>query len=502
MTRPISEWLPGEDAVPRVGARWDLLTGVFGDPVMSRVFSEQATIGSWLAAERALAAAQARVGVITEDEARAIVEEAHLPAIDRETLWEGTRNVGYPILSLVRQVAAKLPPGPDGRVHFGATTQDIMDTGLALQLAAALDRLSELLQGFGDALCDLVERHAGTVMAARTHAQQAVPTTFGAKLAVLLVECARHRERLAQLRPRVALVSLYGAGGTSASFDGRGAEIRAEMAELLGLGVEHVPWHVARDGVAEFGVSCAFLAATAARFAREVIELSRTEIAEVAEAGGHHRGASSTMPQKRNPISSEVVIGMAGVADGLASGILAAMRPTHERSAGEWQIEWVLVPELAQLAAGALHNAGTAAAGLSVFPEKMEENLHADGGLLLAEAYMMRLAPRLGRERAHDLVYEAAALSRTTGTTLRDATRSLLAEAEGEEAASVMGDLEAKDYVGDVALSCELAIERWRASSDTAPPVGGKQVDGKQTEGKQTDGKQVEGKELGGDGTA
>jgi 3-carboxy-cis,cis-muconate cycloisomerase len=234
------------------------------------------------------------------------------------------------------------------------------------------------------------------------------------------------------------------------------------MARVLGLGVDHVPWHVARDGVAEFGMSCALLASTAGRFAREVIELSRTEIGEVAEMGGHLRGASSTMPQKRNPISSEVVVGMAGVAEGLAGGLLAAMRPTHERSAGEWQMEWVLVPELAQLAAGALHNAGMAAAGLSVFADKMAENLLADGSLLLAEAYMMRLARALGRERAHDLVYEAVGLSRSTGTTLTETTRSLLAESEGDEAAALLDGLEPKDYVGDVALSCELAVRRWR----------------------------------------
>ncbi len=471
MGAPMSQWLPDNGSMGESGACWDLLMGVFADPGMRRIFSEEATIGAWLAAERALARAEARAGVITPEEAAAIAGGAELSRVDRESLWEETRNVGYPILPLVRLVAAKLPEGPNGRVHFGATTQDIMDTGLALQLTSAVDHLTGLVQSFGDALSILVERHSGTVMAGRTHAQQAVPTTFGAKLAVELAECSRHRQRLAELRPRVALVSLYGAGGTSASLDGRGVEVRAHMAELLRLGVDHVPWHVARDGVAEFGLCCGLLAATAGRFAREVIELSRTEIGEVAEVGGHHRGASSTMPQKRNPISSEVVVGMAGVADALASGLLAAMRPTHERSAGEWQMEWVLVPEVAQLAAGALRNATEVAAGLRVFPERMAANLLADGGLLLAEAYMMRLAPTLGRERAHDLVYEAVNATRATGATLVDALRSLLGQSEGTQDAAAMVELEAKDYVGDVALTCEEAVARWRAGSQsTARP--------------------------------
>lgn len=458
------KWLPEDDTALGRAPRWDMLIDVFGDPLMSRIFSEEATIAVWLAAERALAESEARVGLIGSEDAAAIGDSVTASAIDRAQLWEETRNVGYPILPLVRLMAARLPAGPDGRVHLGATTQDIMDTGLALQLAAAIDRLADLLGSLGDAICALVERYAGTVMAARTHGQQAVPTTFGAKMAVLLAECTRHSQRLAELRPRVALVSLYGAGGTSASLQGLAPAVRVHMGELLDLGVDHVPWHVARDGVAEFGLGCSMLAATAGRFAREVIELSRTEIGEVAEVWGHHRGASSTMPQKRNPISSEVVVGMASVADALASGILAAMRPTHERSAGEWQIEWVLVPQLALVAAGALYNATAIAAGLRVFPEKMEANLLADKGLLLAEAYMMRLAPVLGREQAHDLVYQAVEVVRETGVTLAEATRSLLRRADGESGADLAVEIEAKDYVGDVALSCEQATARWHAT--------------------------------------
>ncbi len=447
---------------------------------MARIFSEDAITSAWLAAERALAEAEARAGLISREDADSICESAQPNAIDHEMLWENTRIVGYPILPLVRMVAATLPPGPDGRLHYGATTQDIMDTGLAIQLASALDRLEELLSRFGNGLSRLVELHAATVMAGRTHAQQAVPTTFGAKLAVVLAECARHRHRLAELRPKVALVSLYGAGGTSASLQGKAPAVRRHMAESLGLGFDDVPWHVARDGIAEFGLLCSMLAATAGRFAREIIELARTEIGEVSEAGGHHRGASSTMPQKRNPISSEVVVGMAAVAGSVASGMLAAMRPTHERSAGEWQMEWFLVPELAVTAAGALYNSIDIAAGLEVFPGNMTANLAADGGLVLAEAYMMRLAPILGRERAHDLVYEAAGLSRTDGVALVDAVKSLLHDSGADDVAELTIELEAGDYLGDVKLTCEQALARWanqELSTDRSEEMSARSAD-------------------------
>jgi 3-carboxy-cis,cis-muconate cycloisomerase len=385
--------------------------------------------------------------------------------VDHDELWRLTRNVGYPILPLVRMIAARLPPGPDGRVHYGATTQDIMDTGLALQATKALDHLADLLSAYGDGLAELVERHTTTIMVARTHAQQAVPTTFGAKIAVMLAECTRHWERIRQLRPRIALVSLYGAGGTSASFGGRAKMVRAHMADALRLGADDIPWHVSRDNVAEFGMLCAVLAATAARFAREVIELSRTEIGEVAEVVGHHRGASSTMPQKRNPITSEVVVGMAAVADSLVSAMLMAMRPSHERSAGEWQIEWFAFPALASMGSGALYNALEIASGLRVFPDQMRANLSADGGLVMAEAYMMRLAPVLGREHAHDLVYEAVEVCRATGTSLAEVVESLVKRRGAEGLVGAPVELLAEDYLGDVALTCEEAMTRWQERS-------------------------------------
>jgi 3-carboxy-cis,cis-muconate cycloisomerase len=435
-------------------APFTLLTELFGDPVAARVFSEERTVRSWLQAEAALAAAQSEQGVLEPEVARQIGAACSLDNVDLPTLWEQARNVGYPILPLVRMIDAALPESAAGHVHLGATTQDIMDTGLALQLAEAIDRLLELIGTGGDALAGLVEAHRGTVMAARTHGQQAVPTTFGAKVAVHLAELARRRERLEALRPEVTRISLFGAGGTSAALGPKAVEVRATMGRILGLERVDVPWHVARDAVADFGLACATLAATCGRFAREVVALSRTEIAEVAEPDGHHRGASSTMPQKENPIGSEAVIGMSVTAAALSSALYAAMEAGHERAAGEWQVEWEAVPALAMLAAGCALNMGVVAAGLRVFPAAMRDNLERDSGFLMAEAYMMRLSESLGREAAHDLVYDAVRDARREGRSLAE---SLAASTEGK-----VESIAPAEYVGEPDVSCDAALRAWR----------------------------------------
>lgn len=443
---------------------WNLLVGVFGDEQMMGIFSEQATVAAWLDVEAALADAEARVGLLSRPDADAIMEATRLEIIDKAELWRQTRNVGYPVLPLVRMLAAKLPAGPNGRVHYGATTQDILDSALACQLRDSLKRIDYLLVDLGDHIGGLVEAHRATVMAGRTHGQHAVPTTLGAKMAVFLSEVERHRERLGALGPRVSVVSLHGAGGTSASFGGAAREVRAEMAQLLGLGDAAVPWHVARDNLAEYAMFCALCAGSCARLAREVAELSRTEIGELGEEAGYHRGASSTMPQKANPISSEVVIGMASAAGALVSAVVPAMQATHERATGEWQIEWYLLPEIAVLASSALLHVGEIVRGLRVDSVAMAKNIADDHGLLMAEAYMMQLAEKIGRETAHDVVYDAALAARELGSSLWDALRM---SAMGDErmAGVTIDEIAVYDYLGDVDATCSDALRRWQLSA-------------------------------------
>jgi 3-carboxy-cis,cis-muconate cycloisomerase len=272
------------------GSIFSILHRAF-DPVMEGVFSESATVESWLRTEAALARAQARVGDLSAERAEAIAAACTLQSLDLPGLWADMANVGYPILPLVRQITEGLPTSEQGWLHYGATTQDIMDTGLSLQLAAAIDRLTGLTVALGDALAIQAEAHADTVMAARTHGQQAVPTTFGAKLATFLRQCHRLRADLVAVRAACCLVSLHGAAGTSAGLGPRADDVRAGMADLLGLAAPDGPWHVTRDGLAAFGAACARAASMCARLAREVIDLSRTEIREMSESEGHHRGA-------------------------------------------------------------------------------------------------------------------------------------------------------------------------------------------------------------------
>lgn len=439
------------------GAIFSLLHRTFGDAPMEAVFSEAATVEAWLRTEAELARSQAEVGELEPARAEAVAAACRLERLDLARLWEATANVGYPILPLVRQVNDGLPPEARGAMHYGATTQDIMDTGLALQLSAAVDRLDSLVVALGDALAALAEVHAGTVMAGRTHGQQAVPTTFGAKLATYLRQLSRAADDLGEVRGRVCVVSLHGAAGTSAGLGPRAAEVRTRLARRLGLEDADGPWHTARDGLAAFGAVCARLAALCARLAREVIDLSRTEVGEVSEAAGHHRGASSTMPQKANPIDSEATLGMAATVTTLSGALYRAMEAGHERAAGEWQIEWHVVPQVAVLTAGCLRVAERVMEGLRVDPERMRANLRRERGRTMAEAYMFALAPGLGREAAHDTVYAAALRSKERDIDLHAA---LLEVAPG---GSPPAAIPPESYLGTSREDAEAAVAAWRA---------------------------------------
>lgn len=301
-------------------------------------------------------------------------------------------------------------------------------------------------------------------IAARTHGQQAVPTTLGAKFAVYLAELTRQQVRLQRARTAVGVVSLFGAGGTSAAMGVQAPTVRAELALALGLRTTDIPWHVSRDGLLEFGAACASLSATCVRFAREIIDLSRTEINEVGEASTFQRGASSTMPQKANPVDSEAVIGLGISAEVVAGGLLRAMEAGHERAAGEWQIEWYAVPHLAFLASSCLRLTLQVAGALVVRPEAVAANLEADGGLLMSEALMMQLSPKLGHITAHDLVYRAARESRATQRPLTYVVRAFVRR----DHPGIDWDGQAvqpSEYVGEAHLICDRAIEEWHRRS-------------------------------------
>lgn len=390
-----------------------IFADMFGTAAMRAVFGETAFLAHCAEVEAALARAQARLGIVPAEAAEAITGAAAAiaaepQALDLASLKRETENVGYPILPLVRQLAERA--GDAGRwLHWGATTQDIMDTAVVLQIRAGLDLIEADLEAARGHLADLARRHRMTPMAGRTHLQHALPITFGYKAAVWLSALDRHAQRLAELRPRVLVAQFGGAAGTLASL-GEGAEIvksRTELARELGLGDPPITWHVARDGIAETVQWLALLGGSLAKIAFDVMLMSATEFGEAAEPFVAGRGSSSTMPQKRNPISCELILAAAKILREHAGLVLDAMVTDFERATGPWHVEWVAVPEAFGYAAGALHQSRFLLSGLIVDPARMERNLGMTHGLIVAEAVMMGLAPHIGRNVAHDIVYDA-----------------------------------------------------------------------------------------------
>lgn len=447
--------------------RFELLLELYGDNETIELFSERAMVQSWLDVEAGLALAQADLGIIDENTANAIAAAAHSDQIDFTALWNDARNVGYPILPLVRQLDALLAEGHRGRVHFGATTQDIMDSGLALQLRDVAKRQDALVRSLGDLLADLAREHAHTEIVARTHGQHAVPTVLGLKFAVYLDELSRHRKRLADAFSETVVLALFGAGGTSAAYGEKPAALRERVAHRLGIRCVDVPRHVARDGLAALSSAEAALATTCSRFSREVIDLSRSEIGEITEAVGHLRGASSTMPQKSNPIESEGVVGLAVCAAAQSVAMLRAMEAGHERAAGEWQVEWQALPEVLILCSSAVKTVTSVVQGMRIFPERMKSNLESHGGEVMAEAYMITLAPIIGREDAHELVYEAVRRARESGSTLFETMK----EMASPNTRSVLHEIQPGAYLGDSEFAISVALKNWENSENFLPRI-------------------------------
>lgn len=396
-----------------------LFRDAFGTPRMRAVFSDHALISRYVEVEVALARAEARCGVIPAEAAEAIAARCSVDALDLDHLRHETDIVGYPILPLVHQLVGQC--GEAGRyVHWGATTQDIMDTAIVLQVREGLAILDEDIAELRTILADLAREHRDTPMAGRTHLQQALPVTFGYKVAIWLAMFDRHAERLAQLRPRVLVGEFAGAAGTLASLGDKGFEVQAAFCEELGLGVPVSTWHVARDGLAEVLNLLGLVTGSLGKIALDVMIMASTEFGEVYEPFVKGRGASSTMPQKRNPISSELMLAASKAVRQHAGLMLDAMIHDFERATGPWHAEWVAIPESFVLTAGALHQAKFALGGLVVDRAAMARNLGLSRGLIVAEAVMMGLAPHIGRQQAHDVVYAACRTVNEAGGTLAE----------------------------------------------------------------------------------
>ncbi len=384
-----------------------LYTPLFHGSSLSDGFSDRALLQGMLDFEAALARAQASCDMVPREAAAVINACCQAERLDSDSLARDAALAGNLAIPLVKQLTAVVR-GEDEQaaryVHWGATSQDAIDTGLILQLRTALEQTEKQLFRLIAALARQVGDHAASLMPGRTWLQHALPTTYGLKLAGTLDALLRHRARLNEMRPRLLVVQLGGAAGTLASLKAQGPVVIQALARELALGVPDTPWHSQRDRLLEAAGWFAALAASLGKFAGDFALLMQTEVAEVSEPVAEGRGGSSTMPHKRNPVTCAAILSSTGRIPGLMATLYAAQNQQHERALGGWQAEWETLPQLATLTGGVLDNALTLVEGMQVYPHKMRQDLDITHGLIMAESVTLALAPQMGKARAHHLV--------------------------------------------------------------------------------------------------
>ena len=383
-----------------------IFRNMFGSPEVRAIWSDEYRTQRYLDWEAALARAQASLGLIPQEAADEITRVCKVENIDFAKLEAETLTIGYPVLGVVHQIA-KLCRGDAGNwCHWGATTQDVTDSATILQIRASFEVIARKLDEAIAATAKLARDHRDLPMVGRSNLQQAVPITFGFKMARLLATFRRHRERLNEIKPGIEVLQFGGACGTLASLGCKGLAVQEALARELGLAQPDIAWHTERDRIAEAGCFLGLLTGTLAKFATDLKLMMQTEVGEASEPFVANRGSSSTMPQKRNPISCVYITACAASVRQLVAALLDAMVEDHERATGPWEIEWITLPKIFTLAAGALEQAVFVLKGLEVHGDRMKVNLEITHGLVVSEAVMMGLAPALGRDEAHDLVYD------------------------------------------------------------------------------------------------
>jgi 3-carboxy-cis,cis-muconate cycloisomerase len=461
---------------PRSSGDGGLFGDVFSTKEMREIFDDAGLVQSWLDVEGALALAQADVGLIPKAAADAIVAECKVEKFDLAELRRLREIADHPLVPTVWALAARCSPEVGGYVHWGATTQDIMDTGAVLQIRRALAILESRLQNLCAAIAQLVDEHQETVMAGRTHGQHAVPITFGFKVASWLFEAMTDLERLAAIKERVLVVEFAGASGTLASVGSHGAAIRSALGKQLGLGERPISWHASRDAFVETVAWIGLVAGLCERIAQEVIALQRTEIAEVEESQPAGKVGSSTMPQKRNPMTAEGIVATARMARSMIAPAFETLAGEHERDMSTWESEWDLLPRAFERADGALNRTVWLVETLRVDSERMRWNLDVTGGLIVAEAVMMRLAEEVGRQRAHDLVHAIT----TAAVEQKVAFRDLLAANEhvlaGLGVDGIASALDPTSYLGTAVDDAVRVLVEYRRRSRTWQPRSEKET--------------------------
>jgi len=409
-----------------------LSSAIFGaafvDPTVARLLDDEAYFRALLEVEAALARVQSRLGIIPAEAGAAITRAASLLELDAPALAAGVQRDGIPMLALIAQLRAATGAELGQFVHWGATSQDVMDSATVLGTLRVLEHMERGLGQLLRRLAELAGAHRGSVMVARTHGQHALPTTFGLEVSLWAYPLLRHHERLRQLLPRLGVVQLGGAAGTLAALGPRAPEVVSGLSSELGLGAPGLPWHAQRDNFAELGGWLSLLGGSLGKLAQDVILLCQSEVGELAEAPPGQRGGSSSMPQKNNPMRSEQILAAARMAAAQLSALHHALVQEHQRGTHGWQVEWLCLSPLLMLSAGALHNAQLLTTELLVDTQRMRAHVLAAPGLAFAEAAVGALSAEMPRPAAQALTARCALRARAEGRCLVDVLREQRAQ--------------------------------------------------------------------------
>jgi 3-carboxy-cis,cis-muconate cycloisomerase len=430
---------------------------LFSDNEVTALFTDHAYVRALVEVEAALARAQANVGVIPASAAERI-SRVSADRIDIASLTEGTIRSGFPIIALVQQMRRQAGEEAGPYVHWGATTQDIMDTASVLQIRAAIQLFERAIRDIIRHLSQLAQRHRRTVMAGRTHGQQALPITFGLKVASWIAPLIRHFERIEEISPRLLVVQFGGAAGTLAALGNKGLAVAQALADELNLLMPVMSWHAQRDNLVEFGGWLSLVTGSLGKMAQDVILLAQTEVREVAESGEQGRGGSSTMPQKSNPITSELILAAARTNGSLLSALHQAQIQEHERATHGWQVEWLTLPQMMTLTGGVLKHALELAKSLQVDDAAMRANMARANDLVLAEAAVFALAKAMPRAKAEELVKRGCGIAVSEERHLIDVIKEMVAVSDGTVDWQVLSD--PGNYLGETETIIDRVLER------------------------------------------
>lgn len=433
---------------------------LWSTPELRTIFSERNRLQKWLDFEVALARTQARLGLIPDSAAEAIARAGRIEALDLEAIAAEVRRIKHTLVPVLKEMQQHLPREAAEYLHYGATTQDVVDTGVVLQLREAHAEFTRLVGQIGGELLRLAAEHRDLVMVGRTHGVQALPITFGHKCAIWLDEMSRHAQRLEQCAERTFAVMVVGAVGTQASYGPQARAIEQGIAAELGLAATDISWAPARDRLAEYLTVLALLTGTLGKIGNELFNLQRNEFAEVEEAFSEGKLGSSTMPHKRNPVAAENVAMLSRSVRYSAAMMLEAMVQEHERDGIAWKSEWKAIPEACLVAGACLFQTVMLLKGLQVRPAVMQRNVEMMKGYLLSERVMLDLGERVGKNTAHEWLYEASMSGIEQGKSFAEALRTHAHIADTYSEAQIADLTDPALYLGEVGASIDRVVAR------------------------------------------